>query len=115
MEEFIKELEEKLNENNISNVELIVAKYRKRYEFGLESGLSDDEIKSMLGSVEEIVNLYKNNNEFEESVLMAYNDGVNNIGGGAVGTAVAYPLIKLIGKTGTAIFAIGIGSITGVF
>ena len=66
MDEFIKELEEKLNENNISNVELIVAKYRKRYEFGLESGLSDDEIKSMLGSVDEIVNLYKNNNEFEE-------------------------------------------------
>ena len=54
------------------------------------------------------------NNEFEESVTHAYEAGLNSIGGGAVGTIAAYPLIKLIGKTGTTVLAIGIGIISGI-
>jgi len=55
------------------------------------------------------------NIEFEEAVTASYNDGVKSIGGGAIGTIFAYPLIKLIGKVGTIIFALGIGIIAGIF
>lgn len=55
------------------------------------------------------------NMEFEEAVNASYDEGIKSIGGGAIGTVCAYPLIKLIGKTGTAIFAIGVGLISGIF
>ena len=55
------------------------------------------------------------NSEFENSVKEAYNNGIESIGGGAAGTIFAYPLIKLIGKVGTAILAIGVGIISGIF
>lgn len=55
------------------------------------------------------------NQQFEESVQASYEDGIKNIGGGAIGTVVAFPLIKLIGKIGTIILAIGIGIISGIF
>ena len=55
------------------------------------------------------------NNEFEEAVEFSYKEGIRSIGGGAIGTVFAYPLIKLIGKIGTAILAIGVGIISGIF
>ena len=55
------------------------------------------------------------NKEFEESVITAYNNGLKGIGGGAIGTAVGYPLIKLIGKPGTIILSAGVGIIAGIF
>ena len=58
-EEFLKELEEALNEKDVANKDEILAKYRKRYDFGRESGLSDSEIEEMLGSIDEIVNMNK--------------------------------------------------------
>lgn len=58
MEEFLKELEEKLKEKNIENWEEILDKYEKRFNFGLESGLSDEEIIRMLGSVDDIIDSY---------------------------------------------------------
>ncbi|RIA75504.1 uncharacterized protein DUF1700 [Anaeroplasma bactoclasticum] len=62
---FLNELEEKLRAENVSNVSEIVNKYSKRYDFGLESGLSEEEIENMLGSVDEIVNLYKTETRYE--------------------------------------------------
>ena len=55
------------------------------------------------------------NNEFEEAVASAYQEGIKSIGGGAIGTIVAYPLIKLIDTIGTVILAIGVGIISIVF
>ena len=55
------------------------------------------------------------NSEFEEAVKSSYDEGIKSIGGGAVGTIFAYPLIKLIGKIGTVILAVGIGIISGIF
>ena len=55
------------------------------------------------------------NKELEVSVTEAYNEGLKSIGGGAIGTIVGYPLIKLIGKTGTIILSIGVGIIAGIF
>ena len=60
-------------------------------------------------------NIDVQNNQFEEAVEMSYEDGLKSIGGGAIGTAVAFPLIKLIGKIGTAILAVGVGLISGIF
>ena len=60
-DEFLRRLEERLRENNVSNIDDVISKYRKRYDFGLESGLSDEEIQSMLGDIDEIVKLYSNN------------------------------------------------------
>ena len=62
---FLNELEEKLRAENVSNVSEIINKYSKRYDFGLESGLSEEEIENMLGSVDEIVNLYKTETRYE--------------------------------------------------
>ena len=55
------------------------------------------------------------NSEFEEAVKSSYDEGIKSIGGGAIGTIFAYPLIKLIGKIGTVILAVGIGIISGIF
>ena len=64
-EEFLKELEKRLIEENIADVDSIIAKYEKRYNFGIESGLSDEEILKMLGSIDEIVNLHKCETRYE--------------------------------------------------
>ena len=55
------------------------------------------------------------NNEFEESVAAAYEEGTKSIGGGAIGTICAYPLITLIDTAGTVILAIGVGIISIIF
>ena len=41
-------------------------------------------------------NIDVNNNEFEATVVAAYEEGMKSIGGGAIGAIFAYPLIQLI-------------------
>jgi len=55
------------------------------------------------------------NKEFEDNVAYAYQEGLKSIGGGAIGTIVAYPLIHLIDKVGTVILSIGVGIISIIF
>ena len=63
-DKYLKELEEKLNENNITNTKEIVEKYRKRYEFSLEAEIAEDEIIEMLGTPDDVVAKYvKNENK----------------------------------------------------
>ena len=57
----------------------------------------------------------KINNEFEDVVLEAYNDGKANIGGGAVGAIFGVALIGLFDKLGTIIIAIGVAIVDSVF
>lgn len=64
-DEFLKELETKLKEASVSNYEEVVAKYEKRYNFGIESGLSEEEIENMLGNIDEIVMLHKKETRYE--------------------------------------------------
>ena len=54
-------------------------------------------------------------NGFENTVAQAYNEGSNNIGGGAVGAICGAFLINLLGKTGTIIVALGVALITSIF
>ena len=54
-------------------------------------------------------------NEFSKIVEDAYNLGKKDIGGGAIGTIVAVPLIKALGYTGAVILTIGIAVILLIF
>ena len=60
-------------------------------------------------------NIDIHNKEFEENVAYAYQEGLKSIGGGAIGTIVAYPLIHLIDTVGTVILSIGVGIISIIF
>ena len=53
--------------------------------------------------------------EFTDIIEVSYDLGVKNIGGGTVGTVIAYPLIKLLGMFGAAITAGGIVAVLCVF
>ena len=54
-------------------------------------------------------------NGYQQSIVYAYEQGTNNIGGGAVGVIFAIPLIALIEKVGTIILCIGVSIITLIF
>ena len=45
----------------------------------------------------------------------SYELGVNNIGGGAIGTIISVPLINMLGVAGTVIISVGIALVTVVF
>lgn len=51
----------------------------------------------------------------QDAAKEAYTLGTNNIGGGALGTIVALMLVKLVGKPGTIIVALGVAVITAIF
>ena len=53
--------------------------------------------------------------DFSQVLEAAYDLGVKNIGGGTIGTVIAFPLIKLLGEFGAAIASTGIVLILGVF
>ena len=53
--------------------------------------------------------------EFNDIIEVAYDLGVKNIGGGTVGTVIAYPLVKLLGMFGAAITTVGIVAVLCVF
>ena len=55
------------------------------------------------------------NIEFSDCLKRAYELGTKNVGGGTVGTAIAYPLIRLLGMFGSAIVTTGIAIIMLVF
>ena len=55
------------------------------------------------------------NMEFSDCLQRAYELGTKNVGGGTVGTAIAYPLIRLLGMFGAAIVTTGIAIIMLVF
>lgn len=55
------------------------------------------------------------NNEFGQMLQDGYKIGENNKGGGAIGTAVAGLLIKLLGEVGTVILCIGMAILFIVF
>lgn len=57
-DEYISELRRALDNNSIANYTEIVEKYERRFDLGLEAGLSIDEIITMLGSVEDVVTMY---------------------------------------------------------
>ncbi len=66
-EAFLMELENQINIHDIENKKEILEKYRKRYDFGLESGLTEEEIEKMLGTPEEIIAKYQQeDSSFEE-------------------------------------------------
>lgn len=66
-EEYLKKLEELLNENEIEDKDEILSKFQKRYDFGLESELSEEEIEKMLGKPEDVIKKYKNDSKKEET------------------------------------------------
>ena len=55
------------------------------------------------------------NSQFEEVVQQGYELGEIDNGGGAIGTAIAFALIGLLGEIGTVILCIGIAAILLVF
>ena len=58
--DYLKKLEAELIYNKIKNKDEILDKIEKRYDFGIEAGLSEEKVEEMLGSVEEIVEEFKN-------------------------------------------------------
>ena len=53
--------------------------------------------------------------EFKDTLSIAYSLGEKNIGGGVVGTTIAFPLIQLLGMFGAAIASIGIAAVLLIF
>ncbi len=54
-------------------------------------------------------------NGFEDAVKQAYNEGMENSGGGAVGAICATTLISLLDKTGTIVLVVGIAILDSIF
>lgn len=53
--DYLKKLEAELIYNNIKNKDEILDKYEKRYDFGLEAGLTEQKVEEMLGTPQEII------------------------------------------------------------
>ena len=64
-EEYLKQLRKALFRNSIDNAEEIYDKYRRRYEFGLEAELSEEEIEKQLGTIDEIISKYRDDSTIE--------------------------------------------------
>lgn len=72
-DDYLRRLNEELTKNNVKNKDEILEKYKKRYEFGLESGLDEKTIEDMLKSPEEIAEKYKNTKYKKEKYNKNYN------------------------------------------
>ncbi len=55
------------------------------------------------------------NKEFTEVIKDGYNIGTTGVGGGAIGVAIAVPLVKLLGVVGAIILSIGVAVLLIVF
>ena len=66
-DDYLKRLEEELNKLNVINKDDILEKYRKRYDFGLEAEMSEDEIEAMLGDPCDIAS--KQGNAFKNEIV----------------------------------------------
>ncbi|HEY8420999.1 MAG TPA: DUF1700 domain-containing protein [Thermoclostridium sp.] len=60
--EFIETLTKKLRENNISDIDEIIAEYEEHFNFKLTDGYSEEEIAAGLGNPEEIAMQYTSGN-----------------------------------------------------
>ena len=72
-------------------------------------------IATMLSVFQFSNNTFNINDNFSEVVKNGYDRGEEDIGGGVIGTAVAYWLIGLLGEVGTVILCIGISAILLIF
>ena len=59
-DDYLKRLEEELEKVDALNKEEVLIKYTKRYDFGLESEMSVEEIENMLGKPEDVAEAYRN-------------------------------------------------------
>lgn len=64
-DDYLKRLDEELKDAGFENTDAIIEKYSKRYDFGLESGLTDEEIEEKLGDPKDIVSNYSEKSEYE--------------------------------------------------
>ena len=72
--EYLEELERLLDENAVKGKEEILAKYEKRYDFGLESELSETEIEEMLGTPEDVCKKFQKEEPEEIRVFKVYDE-----------------------------------------
>lgn len=72
-------------------------------------------IATMLSVFQFSNNTFDINDDFSEVMKSGYDKGTQDIGGGVIGTAVAYWLIGLLGEVGTVILCIGIAAIFLIF
>ena len=61
-ETYLNNLSKALDSVHAKNKDEILKKYEKRYDFGLESGLSEEEIESKLGNPSDIAREYRDDN-----------------------------------------------------
>ena len=64
-EEYLERLRNELIDNGFENTDEVVEKYRKRYEFGIESNMTEEEIEDRLGDPSEIVSKLMDKCEYE--------------------------------------------------
>ena len=72
-------------------------------------------VATMLSVFQFSNNTFDINDDFSTVEKAGYERGTQNIGGGVIGTAVAYWLIGLLGEVGTVILCIGVAAILLVF
>lgn len=60
---YLYNLRESLEKESIDDSEKIIEKIEKRYNLGLEAGLTEEEIEEMLGNVQDIVKQYVNTSD----------------------------------------------------
>ena len=72
-------------------------------------------IATMLSVFQFSNNTFNINDDFSTVEKNAYERGTQDIGGGVIGTAMAYLLIGLLGEVGTVILSIGVAAILLIF
>lgn len=71
---YLMELENQINIQDAPNKKEILDKYSKRYDFGLEAGLTPEEIEKRLGEPREVIKKYINNSYQDD---MEYSELLN--------------------------------------
>lgn len=69
---YLNELENQINIQNVDGKQEILEKYRKRYDFGLEAGMSCEEIENMLGDPRDIIAGYRKQEESKNETAYEY-------------------------------------------
>lgn len=72
------ELEDQINIHNVKNKKEIMDKYSKRYDFGIESGMTEEEVEMKLGSPEDIIKQYIND-EVEGEIIDLTDDFIVDV------------------------------------
>lgn len=63
---YINDLKEKLEAKSVNNPEALINKIEKRYDLGLEAGLTEEEIEEMIGDIDELINQYAETSKDEK-------------------------------------------------